>query len=86
MGWKDEAVVGGTLTRKPRPNPTRRDFLRSSFVAGGALLVRFDRMPTLAAQIQTDAFEGGKHLGNLDFAAKRLDSGYYVRSVEVTEI
>jgi len=58
------------LTRKPRPNSTRRNFLRSSFVAGGALLVGFDRISTLAAQIQGDAFEGGKHLGNLDFAAE----------------
>jgi len=55
-------------------------------VAGGALLAGLDRMLTLAAQIQTDAFEERKHQGNLDFAAKRLDSGYYVRSVEVTEI
>ncbi len=58
------------MTRKPKPNPTRRDFLRSSFVAGGALLVGFDRISTLAAQIQADAFEGGKHLGNLDFAGE----------------
>ena len=72
MGWETYAVVGDMLTRKPRPNPTRRDFLRSSFVAGGALLVGFDKLPTLAAKIQarTDAFDGGKHLGNLDFAGE----------------
>lgn len=58
------------MTRKPRPNSTRRDLLRFSFVAGGALLVGFDRISTLAAQIQADAFEGGKHLGNLDFAGE----------------
>jgi len=58
------------LTRKSRPNPARRDFLRSLFVAGGALLVGFGKFPTLAANTQapTDAFKEGKHLGNLDFA------------------
>jgi len=70
MRWKTCAVVGGMLAREHRPNPTRRDFLRSSFVAGGALLVGFDRIPTLVAQIQADAFDGGKHLGNLDFAGE----------------
>jgi len=72
MGWKTYAIVGGMLTRKPTPNPTRRDFLRSSFVAGGALLAGFDKLPTLAAKMQAgaDAFEGGKHLGNLDFVGE----------------
>ncbi|HYT24434.1 MAG TPA: molybdopterin-dependent oxidoreductase [Candidatus Polarisedimenticolia bacterium] len=72
MGWKTYAIVGGMLTRKPTPNPTRRDFLRSSFVAGGVLLAGFDKLPTLAAKMQAgaDAFEGGKHLGNLDFAGE----------------
>jgi len=60
------------LTRKPGPNSTRRDFLRSSFVAGGALLAGFGKIQTLDAKIQarTDAFKGGKYLGNLDFAGE----------------
>src|SRR5437016_4493821 len=60
------------LTRKSRPNPTRRDFLTSSFVAGGALLVGFGKSQTLAAKIQArrDGFEGGKHLGNIEFAGE----------------
>src|SRR6266699_2265651 len=58
------------LTGKPRPNPTRRDFLNSSLVAGGALLVGFDRISTLAAHIRADAFEGGKQLRNLGFVGE----------------
>jgi DMSO/TMAO reductase YedYZ molybdopterin-dependent catalytic subunit len=60
------------LTHKPGPNSTRRDFLRSSFVAGGALLAGFGKIQTLDAKIQarTDGFKGGKYLGNLDFAGE----------------
>src|SRR6266850_3476459 len=72
MGWKPWATIGGTLNRKTSPNPTRRDFVRSSLVAGGALLVGFSKIQTLDAKIQArkDAFEGGKHVGNLDFAGE----------------
>jgi len=60
------------LTRNTRPNPTRRDFVRSSLVAGGALLVGFSKIQTLEGKIQVrkEAFEGGRHLGNLDFAGE----------------
>jgi DMSO/TMAO reductase YedYZ molybdopterin-dependent catalytic subunit len=60
------------LTRKSRTIPSRRDFLRSSLVAGGALLVGVGKIQTLEAKIQarTDAFKGGKYLGNLDFAGE----------------
>jgi len=58
------------LAREHRPNPTRRDFLRSSFCGWRRSSGGFDRIPTLVAQIQADAFDGGKHLGNLDFAGE----------------
>jgi DMSO/TMAO reductase YedYZ molybdopterin-dependent catalytic subunit len=57
------------LTRKPRPNSSRRGFLRSSFIACGGVLTGFRKIRTLGAKVQVgkDAFEQGKQLGNLDF-------------------
>jgi DMSO/TMAO reductase YedYZ molybdopterin-dependent catalytic subunit len=51
---------------------SRRDFLRSSLLAGGALLTGFDKIAMLGPKVQTgkDAFEHGKLLGNLDFAGE----------------
>jgi DMSO/TMAO reductase YedYZ molybdopterin-dependent catalytic subunit len=63
---------GGKMTRDPRPNLTRRKFLRSSFIVGGTLLAGFDKLTALDANIPSGnvVFEGGKQLGNLDFAGE----------------
>ncbi len=60
------------MIRKPSPNSTRREFLRSSLIAGGTLLAGFDKLRALDANIPGGSvvFEGGKHLGNLDFAGE----------------
>jgi DMSO/TMAO reductase YedYZ molybdopterin-dependent catalytic subunit len=60
------------LTRKPRPNPSRREFLRASLITGGTLLAGFGKIRTLDAKVQAhkDAFEQGKQLGNLSFAGE----------------
>jgi len=64
--------VGGKLIRKSSPNITRRGFLRSSLIVGGTLLAGFDKLPALHANIPGGnvAFEGGQHLGNLDFTGE----------------
>jgi DMSO/TMAO reductase YedYZ molybdopterin-dependent catalytic subunit len=63
---------GGKLTRDPRPNLTRREFLRSSLIAGGTLLAGFDKLGALDAHIPggNAEFEGGQQLGTLDFVGE----------------
>src|SRR5260370_31108463 len=63
---------GGKLTRDPRPNLTRRQFLRSSLIAGGTLLAGFDKLGALDAHIPggNAEFEGGQQLGTLDFVGE----------------
>ena len=60
------------MTREPRPNLTRRNFLRSSFIAGATLLVGFDKLRAFDAHIPggNAVFECGQHLGNLDFVGE----------------
>ena len=60
------------MAREPRANPSRREFLKSSLIAGGTLLAGFNKIPTLAATVQArrDIFEGGKQLGTVDFAGE----------------
>ena len=60
------------LTRKPRLNSSRRDFLRSSFIAGGTFLTGFDKIARLTAKAQAgkDGFEQGKQLGDLNFVGE----------------
>jgi len=60
------------LTRKPRLNSSRREFLRSSFIAGGTFLTGFDKIARLGAKVQAgkDGFEQGKQLGDLNFVGE----------------
>ncbi len=60
------------MNGKNRPNSYRREFLRSSLIAGGTILTGFDRILAYApvAAFLEDPFEGGKQVGNLDFAGE----------------
>ncbi len=55
-----------------KPKLTRRDFLKASLIAGGSLLVGFDKMSLLAPSKgeDKDLFQGGKQLGILDFVGE----------------
>jgi DMSO/TMAO reductase YedYZ molybdopterin-dependent catalytic subunit len=52
--------------------PTRREFLQASVIAGGSLLLGFEKFSRLEpfAQQNKDSFQGGKQLGVLDFVGE----------------
>jgi DMSO/TMAO reductase YedYZ molybdopterin-dependent catalytic subunit len=60
------------LTSRKRPDPCRRQFLRSSLLAGGTILTGFDKILacTPTAVPQKDPFEAGEHVSNLDFVGE----------------
>ena len=59
--------MGGLKAR-----PTRREFLQASLLAGGTILVGFDKIHGLEAYRaeQKNPFEGGKQLGILEFVGE----------------
>jgi len=65
-------ILGLALMGGFKPKLTRRDFLQASLIAGGTLVIGFDKMSWLEPSKgeDKDPFQGGKQLGLLDFVGE----------------
>ena len=73
MSREDEHRPQPPVSNFGKAKLTRREILKSSLTAGGALLVGIQdlQIPSYCQAVHKPAFVGGKYLGLVEFAAER---------------